>query len=114
MTGRALNAFVSCAGALIVSYFIYHTVQGERGWLTMQRLEKEVAVAQENLSQLQKDRQSLEHRVKLMRPGSLDPDLLDEKSREMLDYSKSGDIVILTPHKESGQTNENTILQRSK
>lgn len=114
MTGRALNTLVSCAGALIVAYFIYHTVQGERGWLTMQRLQKEVTLAQDSLSQLQKERQSLEHRVKLMRPGSLDPDLLDEKSREMLDYSRSGDIVILTPRAEGGQTGENTILQRSK
>lgn len=114
MSGRALNAFVSCVGALLVAYFLYHTVQGERGWLEMNRLRKEVAVAQDNLSQLQKERQALEHRVRLMRPGSLDPDLLDEKSREMLDYSKSGDIVILTPSGKGAEAQENTILQRSK
>ncbi|MER2519419.1 MAG: septum formation initiator family protein [Bdellovibrionales bacterium] len=114
MTARALNAFVSCAGALLVSYFLYHTMQGDRGWLAMARLQKEVAVAQDTLSHLQKDRQALEHRVKLMRPGSLDPDLLEEKSREMLDYSKSGDIVILTPGEKDRQVNGNTILQRSK
>ena len=114
MAGRMLNRFVSCAGALLVAYFLYHTVQGERGWFTMVRLQKEVATAQDTLSHLQKDRQSLEHRVKLLRPGSLDPDLLDEKSREMLDYSKSGDIVIMMPHEKEQQVNGNTILQRNK
>ncbi len=114
MTGRVLNAFASCAGAFLVAYFLYHTVQGERGWFAMERLQKEVAVAQDNLSRLQKERQALEHRVKLMRPESLDPDLLDEKSREMLDYSKSGDIVIMMPQKAEGQASGNIMLQRSK
>jgi cell division protein FtsB len=87
----------SALGACIVGYFLYHTIEGDRGWLAMLRLQQQVNVAQDNLSQLQKQRQQLEHRVQLMRPNSLDPDLLDEKSRELLDYSKPGDIVILTP-----------------
>lgn len=114
MSGRTLNTLVSCVGAFLVAYFLYHTVQGERGWLEMSRLRKEVLVAQDNLSHLRKERQALERRVKLMSPDTLDPDLLDEKSREMLDYSKSGDIVVLTPSVKDGQAQENIILQRSK
>jgi len=107
----------SALGACIVGYFIYHTIEGDRGWLAMLRLRQQVSAAQENLSQLQKNRQELEHRVQLMRPTSLDPDLLDEKSRELLDYSKPGEIVILTrpqnkpPDKPSGNDD---LLQRSK
>lgn len=63
----------------------------------MLRLQNQVTVSQQNLSQLQQEHKELNHRVQLMRPGSMDPDLLDEKSREMLDYSKPNEIIVLTP-----------------
>ena len=87
----------SALGACIVGYFLYHTIQGDRGWLAMLRLQQQVNVAEDRLTQLQDRRHELEHRVQLMRPDSLDPDLLDEKARELLNYSKPGDVVILTP-----------------
>ena len=97
----------------MVGYFLYHTVQGDHGWLAMLRLQGQVNAAQDNLSQLQKERQELDHRVQLMRPDSLDPDLLDEKSRELLNYSKPDEIVVLTPTENKPENNE-TLLQRSK
>lgn len=63
----------------------------------MLRLQQQVKAADETLSQLRRERQEIEHRAQLMRPGSLDPDLLEEKSRELLDYSKPNEIVVLTP-----------------
>jgi cell division protein FtsB len=86
----------SALGVCMVGYFLYHTVQGDRGWLSMLRLQQQVNAEQDELSQLQKQHHELEHRVQLMRPDSLDPDLLDEKSRELLNYSKPDEIVILT------------------
>jgi cell division protein FtsB len=90
------RTIASALGACVVGYFLYHTVQGDRGWLAMLRLQQQVNGAQSELSQLQKEDQNLDHRVQLMRPASLDPDLLDEKSRELLNYSKPDEIVILT------------------
>jgi cell division protein FtsB len=107
------QTIASALGACIVSYFLYHTIQGDRGWLTMLQLRQQVAAAETNLSQLQKERQELEHRVQLMRPSSLDPDLLDEKSRELLDYSKPGEIIVLTPPQPSAPTPAD-LSQRSK
>jgi cell division protein FtsB len=97
MTRNTLHMVASALGACIVAYFLYHTIQGDRGWLAMLKLQNQVNVAQLTLSQLQQEHQELAHRVQLMRPSSLDPDLLSEKSREMLDYSKPNEIVILTP-----------------
>lgn len=94
---RTWQTAASVIGACIVGYFLYHTVQGDRGWLAMLRLQNQVIVSQQNLSQLQQEHKELNHRVQLMRPGSMDPDLLDEKSREMLDYSKPNEIIVLTP-----------------
>jgi cell division protein FtsB len=106
---RRWQTFASVLGACIVAYFLYHTIQGERGWLAMLRLQNEVVKSQANLSQLQQDRKELDHRVKLMRPESMDPDLLDEKSRELLNYSKPNEIMVMTP-----PDTENDMLQRSK
>lgn len=94
---RLRQILLSAFGALIVGYFLYHTIQGERGWLAMLRMQHEVGVAETNLSGLQKEREELEHRTQLLRGKSLDPDLLDEKSRELLNYSKPNEIIILTP-----------------
>jgi cell division protein FtsB len=86
----------SALGACVVGYFLYHTVQGDRGWLSMLRLQQQVNGRQQELSQLQEEHRELGHRVQLMRPDSLDPDLLDEESRQLLNYSKPDEIVILT------------------
>lgn len=85
---------------LIVGYFFYHTIKGERGWFAMLRLQREVTVAEETLARLQDERSELRHRTQLLKKDSLDPDLLDEKSRELLNYAKPNEIVILTPEKE--------------
>jgi cell division protein FtsB len=87
----------SVVGACVVGYFLYHTVEGDRGWMTMLRLEHEVSAAQQRLDGLKKEREELAHRVKLLHPESLDPDLLEEKSRELLNYSKPNEIIVLTP-----------------
>jgi len=110
---NTLRTIASALGACVVGYFLYHTVQGDRGWLAMLRLQQQVNTAQSGLSQLQKEHHELEHRVQLMRPDSLDPDLLDEKSRELLNYSKPNEIVILTPNA-AKQQNSSNLLQRSK
>ncbi|MGE0108646.1 MAG: septum formation initiator family protein [Bdellovibrionales bacterium] len=87
-------------GLLIVGYLFYHTIKGERGWFTMLRLQREVEQAESTLDHLQKERVSLEAQTQRLKEESLDPDLLDEKSRELLNYSKPNEIVIMTPEKE--------------
>lgn len=87
----------SILGALIVGYFIYHTIQGERGLFAMLRIQNEVRMADTTLVDLQEERKELAHRTTLLRSDSMDPDLLEEKSRELLNYSKPNEIIILTP-----------------
>jgi len=94
---RTWQTILSVLAACVVFYFLYHTIQGDHGWMAMLRLKNEVAVSQETLSQLQKEHRDLDRRIHLMRPDSLDPDLLDEEARKNLDYTKPNEIVILTP-----------------
>jgi len=90
----------SVVGAMIVGYFLYHTIQGERGWFAMLRMQHEVKTAETTLAKLKKDREELQHRTELLRNDNLDPDLLEEKSRELLNYSKPNEIIVLTPTEE--------------
>jgi cell division protein FtsB len=94
---RTWQMVASVVGACIVGYFLYHTVEGERGWVAQMRLQNEVDAQRETLTRLEKDTADLERRVHLMRPESLDPDLLDEQSRKQLNYSKPNEIVIIAP-----------------
>ncbi len=94
---RTWQLGASVIGAFIVGYFLYHTIEGERGWVAQMRLQNQVDMSQDTLARLQKEHEALEHRVHLMRPESLDPDLLDEESRKTLNYSKPNEIIILAP-----------------
>ncbi len=81
-----------------MAYFLYHTIQGDHGWMAMLRLKGEVENAQSTLGELQKEHEELEHRVQMLRADHIDPDMLDEQSRAMLNYSKPNEIIVLTPH----------------
>lgn len=97
-TKKKLGHFILVMLALlIVFYFFYHTIRGERGWFAMLRLEREIQTAENTLTHLKDERSELEHLTSLLKNDSLDPDLLDEKSRELLNYSNPNEIVILTP-----------------
>jgi cell division protein FtsB len=93
----------SALGALVVGYFLFHTVQGDRGWLAMLRMSREIGSAETTLSGLKKEREELENATRRLRGESLDPDLLEEKSRELLNYSKPNEIVILTPQEKENE-----------
>ncbi len=97
---RTWKLLITAVWVGIVGYFLYHTVEGDRGWIAQVHLQNEVAKAEDTLAKLKQERQALEHRVQLMRPESLDPDLLDEQARKELNYSKPNEIVILTPEEE--------------
>jgi len=63
--------------------------------LAMRQLSQQVAVARLELEIEQKKRKTLEHNTKLLHPESLDPDMLDERARLMLNYGYPDDIVVL-------------------
>jgi len=94
---RTWQMVASVIGACIVGYFLYHTVEGERGWVAQMHLQNQVQTAQDTLARLRQEHEALDHRVHLMRPETLDPDLLDEESRKTLNYSKPNEIIILSP-----------------
>ncbi len=85
----------------IVGYFIYHSVQGDRGILALLQLQTQLVRTENHLAQVLKQRQELEEKVALLRPANIDRDLLDQQVRLVLGYAHPDDIVILTLDKSS-------------
>ena len=81
-------------GVGALAYFAYHTVEGERGVLAWLRLDKEILAAELQLATVSSERQALEHRVLLLRPDHLDPDMLEERARAMLNMGRADEMVI--------------------
>lgn len=79
----------------MVAYFGFHAVHGDRGLLTYWRLQHEIGVARLMLEDFTSRRLTLEHRVHLLRPDSLDLDMVEERARLMLNFGHPDDFIIL-------------------
>ncbi|MBL0317925.1 MAG: septum formation initiator family protein [Alphaproteobacteria bacterium] len=78
-----------------VGYFSYHALSGDRGALAMVTLGHQLDEAKVKLEKTKTERQQLEHRVSLLRPNSLDLDVLDEQTRSQLGLARDDEMVIL-------------------
>ncbi|HLI11328.1 MAG TPA: septum formation initiator family protein [Alphaproteobacteria bacterium] len=81
--------------ASLVAYFAYHAVEGDRGLNAWWSLTQKIARAKDTLQVLEAQRAALDARVALMRPDSLDPDMLEERARVLLNFGRPDEIVIL-------------------
>ena len=82
---------------LVLAYFAYHAVEGEFGLYALERLEAEEQALSEELLRLRDARAQTEKRVALMRPESLDPDVIDEQARQALNLAHPHDVVLFLP-----------------
>lgn len=81
-----------CACAVV--YFGYHAIQGDHGLITYLRYGQYIETLQSEYDRTVRAREALEHRVSLLRPQSLDPDLLEERARDVLGFAHPDDRVI--------------------
>ena len=79
----------------VFSYFAYHSVQGDRGLIAWLQLTQQVEIAQATLEKVSRDRGTLEHRARLLRPDNLDPDMLDERARSVIGLADPRDVILL-------------------
>jgi cell division protein FtsB len=77
-----------------LGYFGFHAFTGSFGKWAMDRMEGEATTLQAELGQLQVEHESLEKRVALLRPESLDADLVDTKARTELNLLRPDEVVI--------------------
>ncbi len=96
------------AAVLLLFYFCYHFVTGNRGMLAFDRLKVEAAAMDAHLAVLEEQRRVREQQVQLLRRDHIDPDMLDEQTRRVLGYGEEGEIVIMLPKTEES---EDSVLE---
>ncbi|HTV90561.1 MAG TPA: septum formation initiator family protein [Stellaceae bacterium] len=97
MRRRAKTLVGPLLGVALTGYFAYHLVEGDRGLHAWARLSLELHAARDTLGTVSAEREQLAHRVSQMQPNHIDPDLLDQQVRKVLDVAAPAEIVIMTP-----------------
>jgi cell division protein FtsB len=94
---RMLRLFVGpFIGICLSGYFGYHALQGERGVVRFIQLQQELRQAEAEQKELKAIRDMWESRVALLRPESLDPDMIEERAR-FLNMGHEDELVIILP-----------------
>lgn len=94
---RTRDAIGPVLGFCIVGYFVYHSLEGDRGLFALVRLSEQIQDSRAQLEELSAERKALERRVGNLRSEHLDPDMLDERARLILNLGRPDEIVILDP-----------------
>ena len=100
VTRNRLRAALTAIGlyigaALLIGYFGVNAYTGAHGLKAKQDLSQQMDELSKELARLKLERAGWEHRVSLLRADRLDPDLLDERVRAMLDYAHANDLVLM-------------------
>ena len=92
---RARHAVAPIIGALLLGYFSYYAVEGERGLIAYLSLTQEIRKATITRDLIHGEWEALDKRVGLLRPNSIDPDMLEERALLMLGLGHRDDAVLM-------------------
>ena len=95
LKNRLKSSGVYIAFTLVIFYFGFYAFYGERGIRKYLYLRHEVEHARVLADQYKDRKERLDSEVRLLSPDSLDPDLLDERVRIVLNFVGSDEFVIL-------------------
>jgi len=100
VTRTRLRAFMTALGlyvvaALVIGYFGLSAYTGAHGLKAKQDLAQQQASLTRDLERVIAERKQWEHRVSLLRSDNLDPDMLDERARAMLNYVHPRDLTLI-------------------
>lgn len=91
-----LNILIS----LLLIYFIFHSIYGNRGMIAYFKLNQKFEKSYAELEALRAERIEINNRVKMLRPDSLDKDMLDQQARNILGIASPKEQVFATTKKE--------------
>ncbi|MDD9900281.1 MAG: septum formation initiator family protein [Alphaproteobacteria bacterium] len=92
MSAHVVWTFVAVA---LFSYFSYHLMHGDQGYFALKGVEERLQRIEAEYKKAHIDRVALEKRVVMLRPGSIDADLLDERVRAVLGYVGPKEKVVV-------------------
>jgi cell division protein FtsB len=99
VTRKRLRSILTALGlyvvaALLIGYFGVNAYDGNHGLRAKQDIDQQIAALTAELTGLQSERQAWERRNELLKPLSIDRDMLDEQTRERLDYTAPDELIL--------------------
>jgi cell division protein FtsB len=81
--------------ALLIGYFGINAYTGNYGLKARHSLDLQIANMLNDRDVLRAERKQWERRVALLNASGIDPDMLDEQARRLLDYVDPHDLVLI-------------------
>ncbi len=83
-----------CLAALLIGYFGVNAYTGNYGIRAKQNLDQQIGDLKRELAEATATRKRWERRVSLLKADQIDPDMLDERARFLLDYVDPRDVTM--------------------
>jgi cell division protein FtsB len=101
VTRKRLRSILNALGlyvmaALLIGYFGINAYGGNHGLKAKQDIDRQSAALSAELAQLQAERGQWERRIALLKADNIDPDMLDERARALLDDADGNDLVMMS------------------
>jgi cell division protein FtsB len=102
VTRRRLRSILTALGlyvmaALLIGYFGVNAFSGNRGLKAKEDIDQQIATLTADLNRLKLERSQWERRVALLQSDKIDPDMLDERARALLDDVEPADLTLMLP-----------------
>ncbi len=100
VTRPRLRSFFTALGlyvlaALLIGYFGLNAYTGDHGLRAREALDRQIADLTRQLDEATAERDMWARRVNLLKSERVDPDMLDERARVLLDYVDPRDLVLI-------------------
>jgi cell division protein FtsB len=100
VTRKRLRSILTTLGlyvmaALLIGYFGVNAYSGNHGLKAKEDLDQQIGTLSADLDRLKLERAQWERRVALLRADRLDPDMLDEQARKLLDDVAPNDLTLM-------------------
>lgn len=89
----ALGLYV--LAALSIGYFGVNAYTGKNGINARQELDQQIGELAGELQAVKAERARWERRVGLLKTDQIDPDMLDERARQLLNYVDPHDVTVM-------------------
>ena len=81
--------------AALIGYFWFHAFSGERGLRAKHEIDQQLHELSAELERLKVEKGQWDRKVALLRSNGIDPDMLDERARVLLNLVHPNDVILM-------------------
>jgi cell division protein FtsB len=81
--------------AALIGYFWFHAFSGQRGLRAKHEIDQQLGELTAELGRLRIEKGQWERKVALLRSDGIDPDMLEERARALLNVAHPNDVVMM-------------------